>query len=341
MRRILAGVCVGLWGASLALAQSTTTTVAATSSTSIGTSTSTTSSTSTSIGCTDPTLTFETFDPRQCAQDEAFKDDCRVGCCTDAFDCLADSCNPNGLCDLGAWSDFRDEWARAGEFYKYCQNPEDPNLTEEFDIAARFVEFNVDDSCRQYPFGCKKAARRHVRQCADNDRCIGCCQTALVRWRAAAIRTVKRAGGGAFCKQAIRCLRRATSKGTACRNACRRKPTCGEDAFKRCLEKTSQGREVLECYGKCTEKCGNADAYRWCVQACQGLNDCQSFGECEEKFEVEAPAGCLFRGETDCVGITTTSTSSSSTTSTTSQTTTSTSSSTSTSSPLLVGPRLR
>jgi len=101
-----------------------------------------------------------------------------------------------------------------------------------------------------------------------------------------------------------------------------------------CLEKSPNGREVLECYGKCADKCSNTDAYRWCVQACQGLNECDAYEGCADKLEGGTEPGCLTKEPSDCVAVTTTSTSTSSSTSTTTKATTTTSSSTSSTSPL-------
>jgi len=342
MRRIIAGVFLGLWGSVHALAQTTTTTVVGTSSTAIVTSTFTSTSSSSSSStsstiCTGAACT--NYDPRQCARTSDSKEDCREDCCTAGFDELVGTCDGDAC--GGDWDDFVEEWQRAGQFYKYCQNTDaDTEFTEE-QIGQKFVEFNVDDSCRAYRFGCKKAARKHVRQCADAGRCVACCRTVLRRWRARAVRDVKQGGVGASCRKGIRCLRRATRKTEACRGACRRRPTCGESAFRQCLEATPSGREVLACYAKCADKCGNANSYRWCLQACQGLGDCAAVDACSETFGATTSPRCLTRGPGDCVGVTTSSTSTSSSTSSTARSTTSTSSSTTTSSPLLVGPRLR
>jgi hypothetical protein len=345
MRRIIVGVCLSLWGACLAVAQSTTSTLVTTTSTSTPTSTATSTSLATSTSTsttttTSSTVLVEDYDPKQCAREATAKDACRQECCTAGYDMLVAQCDGDAC--GGDWDEFVDDWRLAGEFYKFCQNTDDDEADFEVEaVGAKFVEFNVDKSCRAYQFGCKKAARKHVRQCADAGRCVGCCRTVLRRWRAKAVRTVMRGGLRAACRQSVRCLRKATRKSQACRTACRRRPTCGESQFRQCLEAKPAGREVLGCYAKCAGKCENSDSYRWCLQACQGLDDCGVFDVCAERFDAGGPAGCLSRTEGECVPVTTTTTSTSSTTSSSSQSTSSTSSTTSTSSPLLVGPRLR
>jgi hypothetical protein len=280
MRSIVASVCVALCGASLAAAQSTTTTIGGTSST-VPASSSTSIAVTTSTSVTSTTIDFDGYEPKTCARTEASKEDCREVCCTEDFDALAASCDLSA-CDGDPA--LLEQWVTVGQFYKYCQNPEDPIVTDLFEvetIADKFEEFNASDSCRAYEFGCKRAARKHARQCADSDRCVACCRTVLHRWRAKRARVARQTSTDVpACRAALRCLRRATRKSEACRRACRQRPTCGENAFRTCMEKSQGGRMVLACYSKCTDKCSNSDSYKWCLQACQGLDECASYDSC-------------------------------------------------------------
>ncbi|HWP64560.1 MAG TPA: hypothetical protein VNO26_01445 [Candidatus Limnocylindria bacterium] len=278
MRRILVGLGAGLWLAASAAAQSTTTslapttTVTATSTTAPSTTLTTTTSTSvTTVPCGGGG--GGKYDPRACVESSTSKEECRQECCSADFEDLVAECNACEECDELAWSDFLDEWRAAGEFYRTCQ--------VDGGNALKFVEFNVPDSCRAYVAGCKATARRHVRQCADVDRCVGCCGQVLTRWRRNARRALLRnTPEPRRCRKAVRCLRRAERKVRACRNACRRAPTCGESQLRLCLEASAGGRQVLACYAKCAEKCHRPESYRWCIQACQGLDECEAFDEC-------------------------------------------------------------
>jgi len=250
-------------------------------------------------------------------------------------------CNADGNCVEAEYEKFTEQWRKAGLFYKFCQNPEDPNpeVSDAFDdvgvIKQTFETYNVDKSCRAYLFGCKRAARKHVLQCADSDRCVTCCQSAKVRWERAAVKELRAKGGGALCNGAIRCIKKATRAANVCRAQCRRQPTCGQEALRNCLNGTFNGKGVSRCYSKCATKCGSNESYTWCLQACQGLSECGPYEDCAEKLESTEPPGCLTKEPNDCVAVTTTSTSTSSSTTTTARTTTtSTSSSTTTTSPL-------
>jgi hypothetical protein len=340
MRRILVGLGLAMCSVSLAAAQSTTTTVAPTSSTTTTTSTSTTASsvisssttstfttTSTSVGPTCGNTSVASYDPRACARcgksEGTSKEVCRQDCCSSDFALLSDSCNAFGDCDDGAWSDFVDGWNKAGTFYNTC-------LREKGDNTDKFATYNLPDSCREYVGGCKATGLRHVRQCADVDRCVTCCRTTLRRWRHSIAGVVRRKSANPRrCQKAIRCLRRASRKAEACRNACRRAPTCGQDELRTCLDKTKGGRDVLRCFGKCADKCHKPDAYPWCIQACQGLNQCNAFDDCTSGSSAETDGRCLSRDDRGaCVPVTTTSTSTSSSTSSSVTTTTNTSSTT-------------
>jgi hypothetical protein len=171
---------------------------------------------------------------------------------------------------------------------------------------------------------------------------VTCCRTTLRRWRQDAARDVLQAPDSTpQCRQAVRCVRRASRKAEACRDACRRTPTCGQDELRECLVSRPAGRDVLECYGKCADKCAQPDAYPWCIQACIGINLCDAFEMCADvgattvtstsdgtEFAARANGGaCLIREDRTCEAtLTTTSTSTSSSTarSTTSTSTSST-----------------
>lgn len=285
--------------------------------------------------------------PQACAQgcksEGGSKEDCRQGCCTSYFDALVEPCNAFGDCDDGAWDDFIVQWNKANDFYNGCLRSETDTVEPSIPIA--FQRYNLPDSCREYVGGCKVTALRHVNQCADAERCVTCCRTTLRRWRHAIAGDLLRASNARRCQNAIRCLRRGSRKAEACRDACRRTATCGQGELRECLASKPAGREVLECYGKCADKCGNPEAYPWCIQACNGLKECKGFDdaiECAEEgtttvtstsdgtvFAARANGGaCLTREDRTCEAtITTTSTSTSSSTAT-STTSTSTSSTT-------------
>lgn len=280
MRRILAAVSAALCAASLASAQTTTTTVVPSTTTTVAASTSTTTSSSTS---TSSTITLGGYDPRTCADESSTKEECRRDCCSADFEDLAATCNGDA-CGTD-WDLFVEQWQQAGDFFKYCQNTEDDesDFGFEFEIEAigqKYREFNVDDTCQEYRFGCKKAARKHARQCADSDRCVGCCRTTMKRWRARAAAEVQRGSLGPECRKAVQCLRRVSRQANACRNACRRRPACGAQQIRECLAATPKGRTILDCYAKCSEKCSNRDSYKWCYQACQGLDQCDAIVGC-------------------------------------------------------------
>ena len=351
MRSVLAALAAGLWTATLAAAQTSTTVPASTTTTLIGSTTTTlvgsttttvVTSTVTTVSSTTVTSTSVTTLPGQtCAQATDSKRGCRESCCSNLFNEQSADCNADGNCVESEYQAFAEQWRKAGLFYKFCQNPDDPNpeVSGAFEdvsaIRKTFARFNVDSSCQAYLFGCKKAARKHVRQCADNDRCVACCRMATVRWRAEAIKRVRARGGGKLCNPAIRCLKTATKNAKICRDQCRRTETCGQADFMECLTGSLAGWDVRRCYKKCANKCRSNDSYVWCLQACQGLSECGPYEECAASLDSTEPPGCLLKEPSDCVVVTTTTTSTSSSTTTSARTTTtSTTTSTTTTSPL-------
>jgi hypothetical protein len=274
---------------------------------------------------------------RSCKSEGGSKEECRQGCCSSYFDALVEPCNAFGDCDDGAWDDFVDQWNKANNFYKGCLRSDE---AVEPSIAIAFQRYNLPDSCREYVGGCRVTALRHVNQCADAERCVTCCRTTLRRWRHAIAADLRRVSSRR-CQKAIRCLRRGGRKTEACRNACRRTPTCGQAEVEECLASRQIGREVLRCYGKCADKCSDREAYPWCIQACNGLKDCTAFDACVDfgsttvtstsegtAFAAHANGGaCLVREDRTCEAtITTTSTSTTSSTATTTSTSSTTSS---------------
>lgn len=346
MRSLLVILAAGLWTASTAAAQTTSTTTLLSTSTTLSSTTTTTMLGSTTVTSsvtttTATTTSVTTLPGATCAESTTTKAGCRESCCANLFTEQSADCNADGSCVESEYERFAEQWRKAGLFYKFCQNPEDPNpeVSLAFDdvsaIRKTFARFNVDKSCRAYLFGCKKAARKHVRQCADADRCVACCRTAMVRWRKAALKRVRARGGGGLCRPAIRCLKTATRNAKICRDQCRDAATCGQTEFMNCLTGTFNGKDVRRCYSKCANKCRNGDSYRWCLQACQGLHECGPYEDCSSELDSTEPPGCLAKEPSDCVAVTTTSSSTSTSTSTTVRTTTTaTSSSTSTTSPL-------
>jgi hypothetical protein len=313
MRLVLVAASLGLCVVGSAWAGGGTTSTVPSTTTSTSSSTSSSSVTTTSVTTTTVACSGD------CDADAVDKPDCK-GCCGTCFQQDALACN-TGSCNSSAWGAFVDAYRTANQDYEACQDDEDAATR-----AADFTRYNVNDSCFKYQIGCNNYARKIGNidgfPCAGIQECVACCSTVLVRKQRQLARNLVR--GNAGCRQALKCFRKQVRRRVGCEARCRQRPTCGAESFRDCLEGLQRGRPLLACFGKCADKCGNRDSYKWCLQACSGADECDAFDKCSDRLDNDSPRGCL-ASASSCVPITTTtSTSSTTSTSTTSSTTTST-----------------